>query len=239
MPQNFGKLAVGYLQKLKERLEIAKVYASEHAENKQAEYVARYNTRLHDKSFEAGDQVMVPSRKTPYRIPESLRKESDRQVDELLEAGPIKPSDSPHACPVICVTKPNRSIRMCYDHRVTNSSTLDDAYSMKHAQDLLYRVGQGPYITTLNCSQGYYQIAMEPESIPKTAFVTYRGLYQWHVMSFGLKNAGSTYQRVIDKILDPHRDYTVAFIDDIAIHHADTQPAYIRFATIRWCNCPM
>jgi hypothetical protein len=86
---------------------------------------------------------------------------------------------------------------------------------MKHAQDFIFcRVGKSKYITSLDCCQGYYQIAMDPQSIPKTAFITHRGLYQWKVMSFGLKNAGATYQRMMDKILDPHREYPVAFIDD-------------------------
>ena len=58
-PHNFGKSAADYMQQLKKRLETAKVYASEQAVNKQAEFVARINTRLHDKSFKAGDQIIV------------------------------------------------------------------------------------------------------------------------------------------------------------------------------------
>jgi hypothetical protein len=58
VPQNFGKSAVAYMNDLKERLE-TKLYARDHAENKQAKYVARYNLRLHYKSFDPGDRVIV------------------------------------------------------------------------------------------------------------------------------------------------------------------------------------
>jgi hypothetical protein len=77
-----------------------------------------------------------------------LRNEVDKQVQELLDAGLIEPSDSPHAYPVVCVTKPNNSIRMCCDYRYLNLGTVDDAYPMQHAQDLIFRMGNGRYITS-------------------------------------------------------------------------------------------
>jgi hypothetical protein len=159
----------------------------------------------------------VPKRMPPYRIPETLRKEVDKQIQELLDLDLIEPSESPHAYPIVCVTKPNNSIRMCCDFRILNSATVDDRYPMRNAQDLIFKVGKGRFITTLDCCQGYYQIPMDSESIPKTAFITHNGQFQWKVMSFGLKNAGATYQRTMDKLLEKHREYATAYIDDIAI----------------------
>ena len=88
---------------------------------------------------------------------------------------------------------------------------------MKNMQDMLMKVGNCNYITCLDCSQGFYQISMRPNSIEMTAFITHSGHFQWQVMSFGLKNASSTFQNVMNIILQPHSAYADAFIDDIVI----------------------
>ena len=147
----------------------------------------------------------VPTRKASYRIPERLRAEEDKQVNVLLADGLIERSFSPYASPIVCVYKSDNSVRVCCDYRALN------------ANDLIMKTGNCNWISCFDCSQGFHQIIMDPDSIEKTAFVTHNGLFQWKVMSLGLKNASSTYQRIMDRILEPHKKYASAFIDDIAV----------------------
>ncbi|GFV89299.1 retrovirus-related Pol polyprotein from transposon 297 [Trichonephila clavipes] len=88
---------------------------------------------------------------------------------------------------------------------------------MQHAKDLLFEVGQANYITVLDLTKGYWQIPMTEEAKPYTAFVTHNGHYKFCVMPFGMKNAGSTFQKVMDQVLVKHRAYCRSYIDDVAV----------------------
>lgn len=159
----------------------------------------------------------VPRKIQPYRVPIALQTEVDRQIQELLEQGLIEESDSEWAHPVVCVAKRDGSVRLCVDYRALNSFTVSDAYPMKHSTELLYEIGSAPFISVLDLTKGYWQIPLEENAKPYSAFVTHSGHYQWNVMPFGLKNAGSTFQKSIDKIFKTHRKYCRAYIDDLAI----------------------
>ncbi|GFX78235.1 hypothetical protein TNCV_5135821 [Trichonephila clavipes] len=138
----------------------------------------------------------TPKKMHPYRIPIALQQEVDRQINELLHLKLIEPSESEWAHPIVCVSKKNGSIRLCVDYRHLNSFTIADAYPMQNAKDLLFEVGQANYITVLDLTKGYWQIPMAEEAKPYTAFVTHHGHYQFCVMPFGMKNAGSTFQKL-------------------------------------------
>ncbi|GFU27806.1 retrovirus-related Pol polyprotein from transposon opus [Trichonephila clavipes] len=153
----------------------------------------------------------------PYRIPIALQQEVDRQINELLHLKLIEPSESEWAHPIVCVSKKNGSIRLCVDYRHLNSFTIADAYPMQNAKDLLFEVGQANYITVLDLTKGYWQIPMAEEAKPYTAFVTHHGHYQFCVMPFGMKNAGSTFQKVMDQVPVKHRAYCRSYIDDVAV----------------------
>jgi len=159
-----------------------------------------------------------PKAMHPYRIPDRLKVEVDRQIDELLKDGKIRPSHSPYAHPIVCVAKPNGDIRVCCDLRHVNSGTINDAYPMPRAEDMLMKVSSAKYLTTLDCTSGYWQIPLRESDIQKTAFITHRGLFEWLVMPFGLKTAGNTFQRVADTLLAPHTEYAGAYIDDTIVH---------------------
>ena len=80
-------------------------------------------------------------RKVPYRIPEKLGVEVDKQISNILQQGLIEPSQSPFACPIVCVAKSDSSIRMCCDYRDLNSGSIDCVFPMKNMQDMLIKVG--------------------------------------------------------------------------------------------------
>jgi hypothetical protein len=159
-----------------------------------------------------------PKSMRPYRIPDKLKSEVDKQIDELLKAGKIRPSNSPYAHPIVCVAKANGEVRMCTDLRYINSGTINDAYPMPRSEDLLLDISAANFISTLDCTSGYWQIPMRECDIYKTGFVTHRGLYEWLVMPFGVKTASNTYQRVMDNILRRHSSYADAYIDDTAVY---------------------
>ena len=160
----------------------------------------------------------IPHRKL-YPVPISLREEVDKQIKELLDADIIERSTSPYAHPIVCVRKPDKSIRMCVDYRAVNSITVDDRYPLANANELLMTVGKAQYITSLDCNQAFFQLnLLDDGSRERSAFFCHSGLYQFKRMSFGLKSASSSYQRTMDEILRDDKDYANAFIDDIAVH---------------------
>lgn len=171
----------------------------------------------------------LDSRK-PYRVPVALREEVDKQVDQLLGWGFIFPVESNCAHPIVCVAKKDGTIRMCVDYRRLNAITEPDRYPMGDCTELLYSVARAKFITTLDMTRGYWQIAMDPKAQKLTAFATPRGLYAWRVMPFGLRNSAATFQRIMNEILRGHRGYAVAYIDDVAVY-SDTWDQHIRHLT--------
>ncbi|UYV74836.1 K02A2.6-like [Cordylochernes scorpioides] len=155
----------------------------------------------------------------PYRRPLKEYEEIAEQVKELLEHKLIRISDSPWAFPVVMVPKKDGNKRMCIDYRRLNEITLDDRQPLPHIQDMFDRLHVSRFFSTLDVAWGYWQIEMDPQSIQKTAFVTSDGHYEFLVMPFGLKNAASTFQRIIQHILGELLwKGTCSFQDDILVY---------------------
>ncbi|UYV80156.1 hypothetical protein LAZ67_18001842, partial [Cordylochernes scorpioides] len=155
----------------------------------------------------------------PYRRPLKEYEEIAEQVKELLKHKLIRISDSPWAFPVVMVPKKDGNKRMCIDYRRLNEITLDDRQPLPHIQDMFDRLHGSRFFSTLDVAWGYWQIEMDPQSIQKTAFVTNDGPYEFLVMPFGLKNAASTFQRIIQHILGELLwKGTCSFQDDILVY---------------------
>ncbi|MEZ4977668.1 MAG: reverse transcriptase family protein, partial [Chitinophagales bacterium] len=152
-------------------------------------------------SIEVEKDVGIPRRKL-YPIPLVYRDEVDKQIKNMLENDLIEPSVSKYAHPVVCVKKKDGSLRLAIDYRAVNSITVNQEYPMKIVSEVLLDVGAARYITTLDATQGYYQIPLADDgSRERSAFMTHSGLWQFKVMPFGLKCAAATYQRTMDSIL--------------------------------------
>ena len=156
-----------------------------------------------------------------YRVPEILKREIERQVDELLKAGFIVPSRSPMASGVVCVLKPDKSIRMACDYRYLNSYTIGDAFPMPNLSDVMYRVGRARYISVSDAKSGYWQLMVKPEHRWLTTFATHHGLWEWKRMPFGLKSAGNTFVRAVQTILHPILDFSDSYVDDLSTFSDD------------------
>ena len=158
--------------------------------------------------------------KQPYRkIPPSLYEEVRQHVREMLEAGAIRESDSPYSSNVVLVRKRDGSLRFCIDYRMLNAKTRKDAYMLPRFDDTVEVLSGAKYFSKLDLRSGYWQVEMEEESKPLTAFsVGPLGFYECNRMSFGLCNAGATFQRLMEKCMgEMHLNECLVFIDDILI----------------------
>jgi len=162
----------------------------------------------------------VPKRQRPYRIPEKLKAEVDRQIDQLLKDGKIRPSNSSFAHPVVCVVEPSGELRLCTDLRYVNSGTIDDCFPTPLTEDLILRISAANYISTLDNTAGYWQINLKETDRYKSAFATHRGLFEWTVLPFGAKFASQMFNRVVSTILAPHHEYADNYVDDSAVFSA-------------------
>ena len=152
----------------------------------------------------------------PYRVPLKWRQKLDEEIDNLLKMGVIQPSTSAWTSPTVCVPKKDGTLRLCVDYRRLNSVTSDDVYPLPRVEDLIETVSRAAYISTLDLSKGYHQIPIRPEDIPKTAFATSRGKYEYTTMPFGLKGAPAAFQRTMDQLLGG-LPFASAYIDDVVV----------------------
>src|SRR5699024_6653908 len=113
------------------------------------------------------------------------------------------PSTSPYASPILLVTKKNGDYRMCVDFRKLNSKTIKERFLLPRIDDQIDKLVEQKYFTTLDLMSGYHQVPVEPESRKFTAFVTPDAQFEYNRMPFGLCNAPSIFQRLMNKILMP------------------------------------
>lgn len=161
-----------------------------------------------------------PKRLREYRIPEILKPEIQRQIDELLKNGFIRPSKSPMASPIVAVLKGPKGqggVRLTIDYRYINLHSQSEAFVMPHLQDTIQKVGASRYITVLDAKSGYWQLGLKKEDRWLSAFAYDGGLYEWCRLPFGLRTSGNTFCRCVQMILEPIRDFCFAFVDDMTV----------------------
>ena len=161
----------------------------------------------------------IPCAQRPYHQSSKDAEETSRQVNELLAKGLIRESTSPWAAPVTLADKADGTRRLCIDYRRVNQKTIPDKQPMPYIADLLEKFQGSRFSTKLDMASGYWQVAMHPEDIHKTAFVTADGHFEWLVLPFGLKNAPATFQRIVRKVLGDLLNHGVlSYLDDIVIY---------------------
>ncbi|KAI3825909.1 hypothetical protein L1987_07638 [Smallanthus sonchifolius] len=160
-----------------------------------------------------------PVAKAPYRLAPSEMQELASQLQELADKGFIRPSHSPWGAPVLFVKKKDGSFRMCIDYRELNKLTIKNRYPLPRIDDLFDQLQGSTYFSKIDLRSGYHQLRVQEEDIPKTAFRTRYGHYEFMVMPFGLTNAPAVFMDLMNRMCKPYLDkFVIVFIDDILIY---------------------
>lgn len=161
----------------------------------------------------------APVSKAPYRLAPVEMKELASQLQELLEKGMIRPSVSPWGAPVLFVKKKDGIMRLCIDYRELNKLTIKNKYPLPRIDDLFDQLRDAVHFSKIDLRTGYHQLKIKPEDIPKTAFRTRYGHYEFLVMSFGLTNAPAAFMDLMNRVFKKYLDkFVIVFIDDILIY---------------------
>ena len=137
-------------------------------------------------------------------------------VDELVQAGLVRPAMSPWISPVVLVKKKDGSSRMCIDFRRLNKVTKKDPYQLPRVDALTDRMQGCSYFSSIDVLSAFWNVPMADEDIEKTGFSTPFGNFEWTCMPFGLVNASSTFQRLMDSVVAGLGE-TAAYIDDVFV----------------------
>ncbi|KAL5538563.1 hypothetical protein UlMin_044881 [Ulmus minor] len=160
-----------------------------------------------------------PISKAPYRMAPAELQELKKQLQELLDKGFIRPSYSPWGAPVLFVKKKDGTMRMCIDYRELNKVTIKNKYLLPRIDDLFDQLQGAAVFSKIDLRSGYHQLSVREKDIPKTAFRTRYGHYEFLVMPFGLTNAPAAFMDLMNRVFRNYLDkFVVVFIDDILIY---------------------
>jgi hypothetical protein len=161
----------------------------------------------------------TPISRRSCRMPPNELAELKTQLQDLLEKGLIQPSSSPWGCPAIFVKKKDQMLQMCVDYRPLNEVTIKNKYPLPRIDILFDQLTGARVFSKIDLRSDYHQIRIRPEDIPKTAFTTRYGLFEYLVMSFGLTNAPAHFTYLMNSVFMPELDkFVVVFKDDILIY---------------------
>jgi len=140
----------------------------------------------------------------------------------MLEAGIIQHSRSSWSFPLVQVPKKflkmNGTRRFCVDFRKLNSITQQDCFPLPRIDDILDRLSASKVFTTIDLKSGYWQVKLSKDSIPKTAFSTPDGHFEFLRLPFGLKNAPAEFSRIMQQVLGDFVNFVEIYLDDITVH---------------------
>ncbi|GJW06153.1 putative reverse transcriptase domain-containing protein [Tanacetum coccineum] len=161
----------------------------------------------------------APVARALYRLAPSEMEELSTQLQELSDKGFIRPSSSPWGAPILFVKKKDGSFRMCINYRKLNKLTMKNRYPLPRIDDLFDQLQGSSVYSKIDLRFGYHQLRVRDEDIPKTAFRTRYGHYEFQVMPFGLTNMPTVFMDLMNQVCRPYLDkFVIMFIDDILIY---------------------
>jgi hypothetical protein len=157
-----------------------------------------------------------PISRRPYKMTPKELAELKIQLKELLDKGYIHPSSSPWGYPALFLKKKDQSLRLCVDYGPLNAITVKNKYPLPRIDILFDQLAGANVFSKVGLCLSYHQIKIHPEDVPKTAFSTRYGLYEYLVMSFGLTNAPAHFMYLMNSVFMPELDkFVMVFIDNI------------------------
>ena len=161
----------------------------------------------------------VPPSRPTFRLSEKELIELKVQLEELTKSGFIQSSKSPFGAPILFVKKKDGTMRMCVDYRALNNVTIKNSYALPRVDELFDRLQGARYFSKIDLRSGYHQIRIVPGDVPKTAFRTRYGHFEFLVLPFGLTNAPGTFMHLMHETFRPFLDdFVLVFLDDILIY---------------------
>ncbi|GKD48470.1 putative nucleotidyltransferase, ribonuclease H [Tanacetum coccineum] len=160
-----------------------------------------------------------PVARAPYRLAPAKMKELAEKLKELSDKGFIRPCSSPWGAPILFDKKKDGSFRMCIDYRELNKLTVKNRYPLPRIDNLFDQLQGSSIYLKIDLRSGYHQLRVREEDIPKTAFRTRYGHYEFRVIPFGLTNALAVFMDLMKRMCKPYLDkFVTVFIDDILIY---------------------
>ena len=136
-----------------------------------------------------------------------------------MDKGFIRPSTSPWGAPVLFAKKKDKTLRLCIDYRQLNRVTIKNRYLLPRIDDLFDQLRGARVYSKIDLLTGYHQLRVRDTDIPKTAFRTCYGHFEFTVMPFGLTNAPAAFMDLMHRVFQPYLDqFVVVFVDDILIY---------------------
>jgi hypothetical protein len=161
----------------------------------------------------------TPISKRPYQMPPKELVELKNQLQELLDKEYIRPSSSPWGSPALFVKKEDGCLRKCVDYHPLNAVTIKNKYPLPQIDVLFDQLAGAKIFSKIDLQSDYHQIKIRASDVPKTAFSTRYGLYEFLVMSFGLTNAPAYFMYLMNSVfMNELYKFVVLFIDDILIY---------------------
>nr|GEZ01397.1 putative reverse transcriptase domain-containing protein [Tanacetum cinerariifolium] len=161
----------------------------------------------------------MPIAKSPYRLEPTEMQELSNQLNELQDKGFIRPSSSPWGAPVLFVKKKDGSFHMCIGYRELNKLTIKNRYPLPRIDDLFDQLQGSRYFSKIGLRSGYHQLRVHEEDIPKTAFRTRYGQFEFTIIPFILTNAPTVFMDLMNCVCRTYLDkFPIVFIDDILIY---------------------
>ena len=143
-------------------------------------------------------------------MPESLKDQVKKQIQEMLELDLIQESESDFINPLVCVRKPDSSIRICVDLKAVNLKTIGDQFPASDMSTIIDKCAGAKFVSTMDLLMGFYQIPLSQDSRKYTAFRSDHNLYEFKVCPMGAKNSTKTFQRLVNRVLHGAEDYAMS-----------------------------
>ena len=160
----------------------------------------------------------------PYRMAPAEMRELKAQLEDLLSKGFIRLSISPWGAPVLFVKKKDGSLRLCIDYRQLNRVTIRNQYPLPRIDELFDQLQGSRVYSKIDLRSGYHQLRVQESDVPKTAFRTRYGHYEFLVMPFGLTNAPAAFMDLMNRVFQPYLDrFVIVFIDDILVYSGSSE----------------